>query len=108
MKRSTLIILLVAAVGAFFVYYLEIKDAKPRDEQPASSKPAFTFKREDLASLSITRAGETTLLEAQDGKWIIKQPVNAPANESGVDSLIGDIMNARVERSTSKSAGCGV
>jgi len=104
MKRSTLIILLVAAVGAFFVYYLEIKDAKPRDEQPASSKPAFTFKREDLASLSITRAGETTVLEAQDGKWIIKQPVNAPANESGVDSLIGDIMNARVERSITASA----
>ena len=104
MKRSTLILLLVAAVGAFFVYYLEIKDAKPRDEQPASSKPAFTFKREELASLAITHAGETIGLEAQDGKWIVKQPVNAPANESAVDSLIGDIMNARVERTISASA----
>ena len=98
MKRSTLIILLVAIVGAAMVDYLEIKDAKPRDEQPEASKAAFSFKREDLASVSISRANETILLEQQDGKWSIKQPVTATANESVVDSLVSDLVNARIER----------
>ncbi len=98
MKRSTLIVLLVAAIGAIMVYYLEIKDAKPRDEQPESSKPAFTIKREELASVAITRSGETVLLEQQEGKWAMTQPVTASANESVVDTLIGDLVNARIER----------
>ncbi|MEP7273506.1 MAG: DUF4340 domain-containing protein [Acidobacteriota bacterium] len=107
MKRSTLALLLLAALGAVMVYYLEIKDAKPRDEQPESSKPAFSFKREDLASVSITHsatgAGETILLEQQDGKWVIKQPISATANESAVDTLISDIVNARIERTITAS-----
>jgi hypothetical protein len=98
MKRSTLLILLVAVIGAVMVYYLEIKDAKPRDEQPEASKAAFSFKREDITSVSIARASETILLEQADGKWSIKQPISAAANASVVDSLVSDLVNARIER----------
>ncbi len=104
MKRSTIILLLVAAIGGVLVYYLEFKDAKPRDEQPEASKPAFTFKRDDLASVSVTRARETVVLEEQGGKWVIKQPVNAPANDSAVDTLIGDLSGARIERTITPSS----
>jgi hypothetical protein len=103
MKRSTIILLLVAAIGGVLVYYLEFKDAKPRDEQPEATKPAFTFKREDLASVSLTRNKETVVLEQQDAKWVIKQPVNAPANDSAVDTLISDLSGARIERTITPS-----
>lgn len=98
MKRNTLILVLVAALGAAAVYFLEIKNGKPRDEKPDSSKPAFTLKREDLSSVALTRAGQTIVVEQKDSKWTITQPVNASANESAVDALVTDLVNARVER----------
>jgi hypothetical protein len=104
MKRSTLILLLVAAVAGALVYFLEFKDAKPRDEKADASKPAFAFKREDLAAITVTRAGKTVMVENQDNKWVIKQPVTAPADQSALDSLVGDIANAKVERNLAASA----
>lgn len=98
MKRSTLILLLVAAVSGALVYYYEIKPGKPRDEAADASKPAFDFKREDLTGITITRAGQAVNLENQNGKWLITQPLNAAADESLVNSLVGDLVTARIER----------
>jgi hypothetical protein len=98
MKRSTLILLLLAVVGGALVYYFEIKPGKPRDEAADASKPAFDFKREDLTSITITRAGQAINLENQNGKWMITQPLNAPADESLVNSLVSDLATARIER----------
>lgn len=104
MKRNTLILLLLAAVVGVAVYFLEIKPGKPRDEKPEESKPAFAFKREDISSISITRAGETVTIEDKDGKWAISQPLTAQANQSTVDSLVSSITSAKIERSMSPSA----
>lgn len=104
MKKSTLLILLVAVVAAVAVYFLEIKDAKPRDETPDSSRPAFTFKREDITSIAIKRPAGNVVLESHDGKWQLKEPVAASVNDSAVDSLVTDITNARVERTMTASA----
>ena len=104
MKKSTLLIVFVAIVAGVAVYYLEIKDAKPRDETPDSSRPAFAFKREDITTIAIKRPSGNLLLESRDGKWQLKEPVPAPVNESAVDSLVSDITNARVERTMSASA----
>lgn len=98
MKRSTLILLLLAVVGGALVYYFEIKPGKPRDEAADASKPAFDFKREDLTGITITRAGQTVNLENQNGKWMITQPLNALADESLINSLVGELVTARVER----------
>ena len=86
MKRNTLILLLLAAAVGVAVYFLEIKPGKPRDEKTDESKPAFAFKKEDVASISITRSGQTVTVEAADGKWTINQPLTAQANQSAVDS----------------------
>jgi hypothetical protein len=98
MKRSTLLLLLLAAIGGLLIYYLEIKPGKPRDEKPDETKPAFTFAREDVTGLAVTRGGKTVNLENQNGKWVITQPVNAAADESALNSLVGDLVSARVER----------
>ena len=103
MKKNTLILLLLAAAIGVVVYYLEIKPGKPRDEKPDESKPAFTFKREDISSLSITRGGQTVTVEDKDGKWTITQPLTAQANQSAVDSLASSLTSAKVERNLSPS-----
>ena len=83
------------------VYFLEIKPGKPRDEKTDESKPAFAFTREDIASISITRSGQTVTLEDTDGKWTINQPLTAQANQSTVDSLVSSLTSAKIERSLS-------
>ena len=99
MKRTTLILLLLAAVIGITVYYLEIKPGKPRDEKADESKPAFAFSRDDISSLSITRSGQTVVVEEKDGKWTIVQPLTAQANQSSLDSLVSSLTSAKIERS---------
>ena len=103
MKRNTLILVLLAAVAAAAVYYFEIKPGKPRDEKPDTSKPAFTFTRDDVSSITLTRGSESVTIEQKDGKWTITQPVTAQANQSTVDSLVSSLTSAKIERSISAS-----
>ncbi|MCI0525669.1 MAG: DUF4340 domain-containing protein [Acidobacteria bacterium] len=98
MKRSTLILLLIAAVAAAAVYFIEVKPGKPRDEEPETSRSAFKFSREEITGISLTRGGQTVNLENQNNKWVITQPVSATADESALNSLVGDLVSARIER----------
>ena len=100
MKRSTLLLLLAAVVGGIAIYFLEIKPGKPRDEEAATpeSKEAVSFKREDIVGVTVTRGGETISLENENNKWLVKQPATATADDAALNSLIGDLVSARVER----------
>src|SRR5262245_9929639 len=104
MKRSTLILLLIAAIGIVSIYYLEIKPGKSRDEAPEKSKPAFSFSREDITAIAVTRGGKTVNLENQNNKWVITGPINAPADETALNALVADVVSARIERDFSATA----
>ncbi|MDX2032801.1 MAG: DUF4340 domain-containing protein [Blastocatellia bacterium] len=104
MKKSTLILLLIAAIAGAAVYYLEYKPGKPRDEEPDKTKPAFGFTRDEIFAVSVTKAGQTVNLENKGDKWLITQPVSAPADDSAVNALIADIVSARIERELNASA----
>jgi len=103
MKKSTLILLLVAVAAGAAVYFLEYKPGKPRDEEKDETRPAFTFTREDIAGITVTRAGEKIEFAAEKEKWAIRQPVVTPADESAINALIGDLTSARIEREFSAS-----
>jgi Domain of unknown function (DUF4340) len=99
MKRNTLILLLIAIVGGAAVYFLEVKPGKSRDEEPETSRAAFNFKREEITSITLTRGSEKPInLELQNNKWAIKQPIDAPADESAMNGIIGDLVSARIDR----------
>jgi hypothetical protein len=108
MKRSTTILLLAAVVAGVLIYFLEIKGGKTREERDAAktdtSSSAFNFKSEDVASMTLTRAGQTVTVENKDGKWGVTQPVNAPADQSAVDSIARDLSGVRVDRKITASA----
>jgi hypothetical protein len=100
MKRSTLILLLVAVALGSVVYYVVRKDKAEntgRDSEEAN-KPAFNFKAEDVASLAVTRGGQTVRLERQSDKWQITEPVKTEADQSAVESLLSSLTGATVER----------
>ncbi|MBI1764624.1 MAG: DUF4340 domain-containing protein [Acidobacteria bacterium] len=98
MKKSTLILFLVALLGGALVYYTEIKPGKPRDEEKDLSREAFKLNREDINQIVLTRAGQTVTFENKDNKWLITQPLNALADESTINTIIGDLVSARITR----------
>lgn len=105
MKRSTLIILLIAAVAGLTVYFLEGRFGKSTGEEAEKTTPAFKFNREDITSITVHRGGQTINLENQNNKWAITQPVNAAADESAVNSIVGDLVSARVDSEFPPSGG---
>jgi uncharacterized protein DUF4340 len=105
MKRSTLIILLIAAATGLAVYFFEGKLGKSADEETEKATPAFKFNREDIVSITLHRGGNAVNLENQNNKWVITQPVNAAADESAVNSIVGDLVSARVEREFPPAGG---
>ena len=111
MKRNTLIVLLIALSLGAYVYFYEMKSGKGRDEDEAS-KPAFTFKSEEVAALNLTSNNQTIALENNGKDWTITQPVKTDADQTAVDSLLSGIAGATIDRSLmmtpSLQAGSGV
>src|SRR5882672_821725 len=105
MKRSTLILLLLAAVAGVAVYFTEVRSGKSGDEETPKTPAAFKFKREDIAGITLIRGGQTINLENQNNKWVITQPVNATADEAVMNSLVGDLVSARIERDFPPAGG---
>ena len=66
MKLSTLILLVSAAVVGVVVYFVEVRSSKSADEVTEKATPAFKIKREDVASITLHRGGQTINLENQD------------------------------------------
>jgi hypothetical protein len=100
MKRSTLILLLVAVALGSAVYYVVRKDKAEntgRDSDEAS-KPAFNFKAEDVSALALTRGGRTVRIEKQADKWQIVEPIKTEADQTAVEALVGSLTSATVER----------
>ncbi len=98
MKKSTLILFLVALLGGALVYYTEIKPGKPRDEEKDTSREAFKLKREDINQIVLTRGGQNVTFENKDNKWTITQPLSALADDATINSIIGDLVSARITR----------
>jgi len=106
MKRSTLILLLIAAVASVAIYFIEVRSGKPRDEEPEKSRPAFKFNREDVTGISLVRGGQQPVnLENQNNKWVITRPISAAADESMLNALVGSLVSARIERDFAPSGG---
>jgi hypothetical protein len=98
MKRNTIIILLLALALGAYAYFFEWKDGKERDSEE-TSKPAFTFKSDEVAALTLTQQGQTIALNTDGKAWTISQPIKTDADQSAVESLVSSITSATIDRS---------
>jgi Domain of unknown function (DUF4340) len=97
MKRSTLILVMVAALVGGFVYFHEYRrpPAKPKAE---TNQPAFGFEGADVAALTLTRAGSSLAVERQGGQWEITAPVRTRADQGAVGDLVDELVTAQISR----------
>ncbi|MBI3951256.1 MAG: DUF4340 domain-containing protein [Acidobacteria bacterium] len=98
MKKSTLILLVVAVGLGAFVYFYEIKGGKRREEAKESAKQIFQFKQEDIAQLSLTRASETMGFEKRGDEWVMTQPLSVKADQSNLDAIARNLTTSQIER----------
>jgi Domain of unknown function (DUF4340) len=98
MKRNTLIVLLIALGLGAYVYFYEMKSGKERDAEE-TSKPAFTFKSEEVTALNLTSNNQTITLENTGKDWMITQPVKTDADQTAVEALLSSVAGATIDRS---------
>ncbi len=102
MKKSTLIILALAIAVSVAFYFLDWKkgDKDAAKSTVDESKPAFTFKADDVASITITKPGDSAApaitLEKQSGTWRITKPISTLADDATISGLAEALASARI------------
>jgi hypothetical protein len=104
MKKTTLIVLLLAVALGGYVYYSEFRNVK---EKPAADapKPLYTFSIDDITSINVTRPGPdsektapVTLEHGADG-WKLTSPITTRADRFAAESLAGSLTRVASSRS---------
>lgn len=98
MKKSTLIVLLIALGLAAYVYFYELRHGHERDAVKDESAPAFTFAADDITSITLVRGGQSVTLEKRDGTWRVTAPVETRADQNAASTLASSLAGARIER----------
>ena len=99
MKKSTLIVVVVAIALGAFVYFYDSKHsvAPPTDE--ASWKPAFAIKADQITGLMIASGTGKTVFAKQGKDWRITQPVSTRADQASISGIVNDLSSAKIRRS---------
>ena len=104
MKKSTLIILLLAILAGAAAYYFDWKRGEKDAAKPAtdSTKLAFTLQPDEIQSLTISYPADPksqpVTFEKRDGTWQITQPLQTGADSSAIDGIVQGLVAARIEQ----------
>jgi hypothetical protein len=103
-KKSTLIVLLLALLGGGAVYYLDwqrgqIEAAKATED---TTKPVFTLQSGEISSLSISYPADAKSqaieLAKRGDAWDITQPIETGADEPSAEGIVEELATARVSQ----------
>jgi hypothetical protein len=103
-KKSTLIVLLVAILGGAAVYYFDWQRGQKEAANAVEdkSKPAFSVQSGDISALTISypadAKSQTIQMEKRGDLWEITQPIETGADESSVEGIVEELATARVSQ----------
>lgn len=107
MKRTTLILLLLALGLGGFVYFYEIRGATQRQEAKEQQRQLFSFEEDRVQSFTIQRQNQTLKFERsrQPGasKWQMN-PSNTPASDAAVAYLLDLLASGTSDRTVTVGA----
>ncbi|MBD2626086.1 DUF4340 domain-containing protein [Trichormus variabilis] len=105
MKRSTLILILLALGLGGFVYFFETKNSTQQEETKEQKQQLFSFAADDIQSLTVKTKDYTLNLERSNKleapKWLIKSPISEPANDAIVSYLLDLLVKGKSEKTLS-------
>ncbi len=92
-----LALLLAAGLGAW-VYLKEIKGEKTGGKEDTAKTRPVSFERADLKAIRIKNAHGEVRLEKAGETWKISEPLAAETDKDAVESLLGSLEMARIDR----------
>ncbi|MGC1104977.1 MAG: DUF4340 domain-containing protein, partial [Candidatus Acidiferrales bacterium] len=98
MKKSTLIVVIVAVALGAFVYFYDSKH-NPKTTSEAVLKAAFSIKPEEISSLTIHRQSDTMAFTKKGAEWGLTQPVETRADQTEIGGIINDLSDLKIQRS---------
>jgi len=101
LQRTTLILLTSALLLGGFVYFYEVQGAPKREVAKTAKQPIFSFKQDQIQSLTIYTSTETLEFERvskQQTSWRMKAPKDAPASDAAVAFLLNLLVNGKSDR----------
>jgi hypothetical protein len=99
MKKSTLIVVVVAiALGAFVYFYDSKRSVAPPTEE-ASWKSPFAVSADQIAGLTLVSGSGKTVFAKQGKDWQMTQPVSTRADQTSISGIVNDVSSAKIRRS---------
>jgi hypothetical protein len=104
LQRTTLVLLITATLLGGGVYFSEIQRAQNQEAAKTTKEPIFSFKEDQIESVTIYTKTETLEFERASGKgrttnWQMKQPKEAPASDAAVAFLLDLLAEGKSDRS---------
>lgn len=99
MKKSTLIVVVLAVALGAFVYFYDSKHSVAPPPEEASWKPAFAVSADQITGLTIASAAGKTVFAKQGKDWRITQPVSTRADQTSISGIVNDLSSAKISRS---------
>ncbi len=99
MKKSTLIVVVLAVALGAFVYFYDSKHSVAPPTEEASWRPAFAVSADQIVGLTLVSGTGKTVLAKQSKDWRITQPVSTRADQTSIDGIVSDLSNAKIRRS---------
>ncbi|MFP5379362.1 MAG: DUF4340 domain-containing protein [Vicinamibacteria bacterium] len=96
---STILLVVVAAALVGYIYFVDA----PSTGDEAREK-VFTVDAQAISEITVTSAGETTVLGKVDDAWRLTSPVEADADESEVSSLTSQLSGLEITRIVDENA----
>jgi hypothetical protein len=92
--RIGILFLLVAALGAY-IYWVEV----PKAREEATKAKLVSVPSEDVTAVTLVFPDRELALRREDGSWRLVKPIEAPADDTAVKSLLGALTGAQIQRS---------
>ncbi|GAB4241656.1 MAG: hypothetical protein Kow00109_17190 [Acidobacteriota bacterium] len=97
--RKLLVLAIVFAGLAAFVYFYEIAGKEERDKARELEESLLRLEREAINEVIVSPAGKDQLrFEKVGDQWVLREPLDTVADKTNVDSLVRNLANAKRER----------
>jgi len=97
--RNTILALILLSGLGLYIYYYEYRGEESREAARRSEEEVFPFDQDSIRGLEITaEGGGTVSLARENGAWRIVSPIESPADQDRIRSILNGLGSLRIAR----------
>ena len=95
---KTIVLFVIFAVLAVYVYFYEIKGGEERELEEQTAQKVIPFEKDSVKNVEIRSTSDRFYFERMDDTWRIEKPIETGADKTMIDRLLNNIRNMRLVR----------